>query len=390
MSAPTSVHPPLSNPSSSSSSAPEAPGSSRYAPAPKNATGSSSTAPSAFLSPPFQSSSQSGSSRPHPSNPALASTSRSVTSAPTTAAATATVSAATTHQPPRVAMDLNPTLPSRTTQLHVAEARAALVASMSNMLDSELQSRASLLHSNAAALAKQERDVARGTEGLRKENDKLEKLARDTERKIKELGNVQNWAEVLERDFLVLEETMRLVKEGSRSGSDDESCSECSSRSTWSGSYSAEGSRAGSRRGSMNGGTDSNAKKDAGEQGINGKSVMNGITGGDTHKRGDDTKVTVDEAVAASISEAMATNLHDVLEPLTLDPTPVLASAPAPSSAQSSVSKGKEPATEETSDVDASEASVPEPSQPLNNSQPEVAEEQAAIDKNSKPSTTTG
>ena len=46
------------------------------------------------------------------------------------------------------------------------------------------------------------------------------------ERKIKELGNVQNWAEVLERDFLVLEETMRLVREGS--GSDGESCSECS------------------------------------------------------------------------------------------------------------------------------------------------------------------
>ncbi|OTA55287.1 hypothetical protein K449DRAFT_337760, partial [Hypoxylon sp. EC38] len=114
-------------------------------------------------------------------------------------------------------MDLNPNLPSRTTQLHIDEARAAFVASMSNMLDSELQSRASLLHSNAAALSKQEKDVIKGTEALRKENDKLEKLARDTERKIKELGNVQNWAEVLERDFLVLEETMRLVREGSGS-----------------------------------------------------------------------------------------------------------------------------------------------------------------------------
>lgn len=280
-------------------------------------------------------------------------------------------------------MDLNPTLPSRTTQLHIDEARAALVASMSNMLDSELQSRASLLHSNATALTKQEKDVMRGTEALRRENDKLEKLARDTERKIKELGNVQNWAEVLERDFLVLEETMRLVKEGSGSGSDDESCSECS-RSTWSGSYSADGSRAGSRRGSMNGGADSNTKKDAGEQGTNGKSVTNGAVGGDVHKRGDDTKVTVDEAVAASISEAMATNLHDAFEPLTLDP------APAPSSAQSSVSKGKEPATEEISDVDAPEASVTEPIQLLNTSQPEILEEQTAIDKDSKPSTATG
>lgn len=128
---------------------------------------------------------------------------------------------------------LNPELPTRDSQLHVAEARAALIASMSNMLDSELQSRASLLHANAAALSRQEQDVSRATEALRKENDKLAKVARDAGRKIKELGNVQNWAEVLERDFLVLEETMRLV----RRGSDEDTCSECSG-SYWSGSES--------------------------------------------------------------------------------------------------------------------------------------------------------
>ncbi|KAI0194889.1 hypothetical protein EV127DRAFT_313927, partial [Xylaria flabelliformis] len=108
----------------------------------------------------------------------------------------------------------NPNLPSRDSQLHVAEARAALVASMSNMLDSELQSRASVLHANAAVISRQEQDVTRATEALRKENDKLAKVAKDAGRKIKELGNVQNWAEVLERDFLVLEETMRLVRGG--------------------------------------------------------------------------------------------------------------------------------------------------------------------------------
>ncbi|KAI1781203.1 hypothetical protein F4818DRAFT_32507 [Hypoxylon cercidicola] len=375
MSAPTSVHPPLSN-----LPAPEAPGSSRHAPAPNNATGSSSTTNSPFLTPPFQS----NTSRPHPSSSASAS--RSVTSAPTTAAATATATAtAGTSAHPRAAMDLHPTLPSRATQLHVAEARAALVASMSNMLDSELQSRAALLHGNAAALARQERDVARGTAGLRRENDKLERLARDTERKIKELGNVQNWAEVLERDFLVLEETMRIVKGGGRSGSgsddDGDTCSECS-RSTWSGSYSAEGSRAGSRRGSMNGGTDGDAKKDVGEQAANGKSVVNGAVGGDTRKGGHDTKVTVDESVAASISEAMATNLHDAFEPLTLDPTP----APAPSTTQSRASKGKEPATEEISDIDT----APEPVQSPNTSPSDSVEEQMTIDNDSKPTTTTG
>ncbi|QPG97931.1 hypothetical protein C2857_007051 [Epichloe festucae Fl1] len=119
---------------------------------------------------------------------------------------------------------LHQTLPSAETQRHVAEARSAVVASMGNLLDSELQSRAGILHENAAALDRQERDVLRATEGLRREREKLAREAGGAARKVKELGNVQNWAEVLERGFLVLEETVRLAnKEGSASCS----CSEC-------------------------------------------------------------------------------------------------------------------------------------------------------------------
>ena len=128
---------------------------------------------------------------------------------------------------------LSQTLPSSDQQRHVAEARTAVVASISNLLDSELQSRAALLHSNAAALERQERDVVRATDGLRRENDKLAKFSADGARKVKELGNVQYWAEVLEREFLVLEETMRLVRRGS--------CGSCESGS-WSGTASWSGS----------------------------------------------------------------------------------------------------------------------------------------------------
>ncbi|KAI0385393.1 hypothetical protein F5Y04DRAFT_184725 [Hypomontagnella monticulosa] len=366
MSAPsTSAHPPPPV-----SSAPEAPGAVPSA-APKNATGSSNTASSLNVPPSIQSTS----SRPQPSN--SASVSRTATSPPTTTIAT--TSAAGGAQA-RNTMDLNPTLPSRTTQLHITEARAALVASMSNMLDSELQSRASLLHSNAAALSKQERDVAKGTEALRRENDKLEKLARDTERKIKELGNVQNWAEVLERDFLVLEETMRLVKEGS--GSDDESCSQCS-RSTWSGSYSADDSRAGSRRGSVTGDVD-NAKTE--DRGLNGYATMDGGNNGGILK-GEETRVTVDKAVADSISEAMATSLHEPLDSLSL--------STAPAEAQEGSVKGKEPATEDSStEVDSTPESRPhELFQQLDISRPESLIEEpsaAPVDKSINPSTTTG
>ncbi|KAI1091514.1 hypothetical protein F5B19DRAFT_264659 [Rostrohypoxylon terebratum] len=291
---------------------------------PNNATAPSNTMTSLNLTP----SSHSNSSRPRPSK--SGSTSRSATSPPTTT--TATASAATGSQP-RVTIDLNPNLPSRATQLHIDEARAALVASMSNMLDSELQSRASLLHSNAAALTKQEKDVVKGTEALRKENDKLEKLARDTERKIKELGNVQNWAEVLERDFLVLEETMRLVREGSGSG--DDSCSQCSG-SSWSGSYSGSDSRAGSRRGSFTGDGDGSFKKPS-ERGLNGHT--GNAKDGNLAER-DDIHVTVDKAVAGSILEAMATSLHEPLGSLSINP--------APSESQESSVKGKEPAVSDS------------------------------------------
>lgn len=44
---------------------------------------------------------------------------------------------------------------------------------------------------------------------MRKETDKYNKAAEQARGKLKELGDIQNWAEVLERDLLVLEETVR-------------------------------------------------------------------------------------------------------------------------------------------------------------------------------------
>ena len=138
------------------------------------------------------------------------------------------------------ATPLHQTLPSAETQRHVAEARAAVVASMGNMVDSELQGRAAILHANAGALAKQERDVLAATDGLRKQREKLAREADAAARRLKEVGNVQNWAEVLERGFLILEETVRLANGGRSDGGDDDddddrscsscSCSECGSR----------------------------------------------------------------------------------------------------------------------------------------------------------------
>jgi hypothetical protein len=202
---------------------------------------------------------------------------------------------------------------------------------MSNMVDRELTSRASLLHSNAAALAKQEKDVMKGTEALRKETAKLAKVAKDAERKVKEAGNVQNWAEVLERDFLVLQETLRLVREGSAEGSE--------LSGSWTGSYSGSErsksrsrsrsrsrGRRGSRRGSNASGIEEFLAK--GKQNVEGGEAIEDAVEGEQNQREDQEDMAmgkeqlhrstsnfspVSHAVAESISEAMATSLTDAM-----------------------------------------------------------------------------
>lgn len=69
-----------------------------------------------------------------------------------------------THPTHPTAGALQARLPSAETQRQVGEARAALVASMSNLLDAELQGRAATLHEGAAGLERQQREVARATE----------------------------------------------------------------------------------------------------------------------------------------------------------------------------------------------------------------------------------
>jgi hypothetical protein len=106
-------------------------------------------------------------------------------------------------------------------------------------LDHTLQSRAQNLHGNAAQLERQHARLEQETAGLRRETEKLRKVADEGARRVKELGNVQNWAEVLERDFLVLGELVRLVRKGDRERGWDggeEGWETSSGSGSWSGS----------------------------------------------------------------------------------------------------------------------------------------------------------
>ena len=106
-----------------------------------------------------------------------------------------------------------------------AEARAAFTAhltSIGNSHISSLEGRVSDIHHNSAAISKQEGDVDTQTNKLAAESKKHQKIADDAAGKLKELGDIQNWAEVLERDLLVLEETMRMGEAGEDGWETDE------------------------------------------------------------------------------------------------------------------------------------------------------------------------
>lgn len=110
------------------------------------------------------------------------------------------------------------------------EAKTAFLASLNsvgNSLDSGLQTRAADIASNSTQLGKQQAELERSTAALAKETQRYQKLADDARMKLKEVGDVQNFAEVIERELLVLEETLRIVeaekgeedKDGSGEGS---------------------------------------------------------------------------------------------------------------------------------------------------------------------------
>ncbi|KAI9729396.1 MAG: hypothetical protein M1834_006920 [Cirrosporium novae-zelandiae] len=102
------------------------------------------------------------------------------------------------------------------TDQNCAEAKAAFEATLHSVganLDSDLRSRATILSANSAAISKQEDQLARNTAALEKKSNEYQKIADQSRQKLKEIGDIQNWAEMIERDLLVVEETLRQTEE---------------------------------------------------------------------------------------------------------------------------------------------------------------------------------
>lgn len=102
-----------------------------------------------------------------------------------------------------------------TSAQRIDEARTAVTATLASAgasLDNEMRTRAADLHANSTAISKQEAQLSKQTTALSKESAQLEKLLASGTKKLNEVGDIQNWAEMLERDLLVLEETVRIVE----------------------------------------------------------------------------------------------------------------------------------------------------------------------------------
>jgi len=118
--------------------------------------------------------------------------------------------------PPQHQISLQQQQQQQQQQQRTAEARNAFVGTLHSVgshADTAFQTRAQDIQANAAVLARQESGVQRETAALARQTAALSKVADDAAGKLKELGDVQNWAEMLQRDLLVLEETVRIVDE---------------------------------------------------------------------------------------------------------------------------------------------------------------------------------
>ncbi|KAI7199298.1 hypothetical protein KC343_g14694, partial [Hortaea werneckii] len=91
------------------------------------------------------------------------------------------------------------------------EARAAILATLSaagSHYSTLTQHKAQDLHANSRAIAVQEAALAQSTRNLEKEGKKWAREAEKATKGLNRFGDLQNWAEMLERDLVVLEETL--------------------------------------------------------------------------------------------------------------------------------------------------------------------------------------
>ena len=90
----------------------------------------------------------------------------------------------------------------------------AVIHSVGTGYTQPLLSRAAQLHANDLMLAQQREKLLRETSWLAKDTAALQKLALESNNKLKGFGDLKNWTETLDTDLSAIEETLRIVDRG--------------------------------------------------------------------------------------------------------------------------------------------------------------------------------
>jgi uncharacterized coiled-coil DUF342 family protein len=90
---------------------------------------------------------------------------------------------------------------------------AALVAATLREHTAPLTNRTETIISASQSVSAQRRVLVQDTQKLSRQAQELEKTLDQSVDQLKEIGDLQNWAEVVFRDISVIEETLRMVEE---------------------------------------------------------------------------------------------------------------------------------------------------------------------------------
>ncbi|KAI4836015.1 hypothetical protein E4T44_08514 [Aureobasidium sp. EXF-8845] len=90
---------------------------------------------------------------------------------------------------------------------------SALVAATLREHTAPLTERTGTIISASQSLSAQRRTLVQDTQKLSRQAQELEKAFEQSVDQLKEMGDLQNWAEVVFRDISVIEETLKMVEE---------------------------------------------------------------------------------------------------------------------------------------------------------------------------------
>ncbi|KAK6002244.1 hypothetical protein QM012_001882 [Aureobasidium pullulans] len=93
------------------------------------------------------------------------------------------------------------------------QSTSALVSATLREHTTPLTQRTEAIVSASRSIDAQKRNLIQDTQKLSRQAEELEKTISQSVDQLKEMGDLQNWAEVVFRDISVLEETLRMVEE---------------------------------------------------------------------------------------------------------------------------------------------------------------------------------